>query len=285
MFSHDCSVNQSDNSDQNSLYDVNSSKLSLALENAGCLKRKQQFSLRKYKSESSVREMGSRLSRSKSFENADVGSAAYESLKRKRISSIVSEESEDDYKLLESSEVEPDTDDTIEGDVSNAEGYVHAENSSSSNVNVNCSQHHAGNESKNELFSEKFSTLPRVRLKNENVDQENFARRSVPYKSLDNRAYCSKENIRDKQRAVEAIDESDKVCIDFKAFRSTTLPKTRPHCESFFRHSLRQTIDSTMLRKHSRISDASEHSAAIIPATNGSGKNICLTKICSRSSK
>lgn len=281
MFSHDCSANQSDNSNENSQGNVNSSKLSLALENDGCSsKRKQQFSLRKCKSESSVREMGSRLIRSKSLENVEVESVGYESLKRKRTSSIVSEVSDDDYKLLESSEVESDTDDNAsEHGVSKADCDVHdsAENSSSI-VNINCTQHCAGNEIKNELLCKKYSTLPRVKLKNEKLDHENFARRSAPYKSFDNRAHCSKENIRDKEHTIvgarETINESDKANTDFEAFRSTTLPKTRPRCESYFRHSLRRAIDSTTPRKHSRISDASEHIAAIIPATNESGKNV-----------
>lgn len=280
MFSHDCSVNQSDNSNEKSQRDDNRSKLSLALENASrSSKRKQQSSLRKYKSESNVCEMGSRLSRSKSLESVEIDRVAYESLKRKRAASLVSAESEDDYKLLESSEVDSEADDnnyassTIEND-SKAKGDHDSAENSGSNMIVNCINRDGGNEIKNELLCKKSSTLPRVKLKNGNVDHEKFVRHSAPYKSLDNRTHRLNKNIRDEELAIvggETITESDKASSDFEAFRSTTLPKTRPRCKPFFRHSLRRAIDSTMHSRHSRISDASEHSAPIIPATSSSG--------------
>src|SRR5690349_3085058 len=154
MFSHECSVNQSDNSNEKSQCNVNSSKLSLALENTvRSSKRKRQSSLRKCKSESNVREMGSRLSRSKSLENVDVEFVvAYESLKRKRNTSLASEESADDYKLLESSELDSETDceSTVIEQASKTDNNVHdsAENSSNDVIVDNCVQHRAGNEIK-----------------------------------------------------------------------------------------------------------------------------------------
>lgn len=290
MFSPDvsCSANQSDNNSEISQHDVNYptgiTNLSFdisALESAA--KRKQPLGLRKCKSESRrfrIDKMGARLTRSRSLETIEV---EYNSLTRNR-PAMDEEDSDDDYKLLESTEDELNS--GSEADDNNCatnaiehistaacDGHDSAENSSR-RVSTNCTAiTSAGNEITNDLLCKRYSTLPRVKIKKGNVDHEHLARRSAPYKSFDNRAHCSIEVAADNERATtdisRAITESDKAN---KTLRSTTLPKTRSRVsEPYSRHSLRRAIDSTMSRKDSRISDASEHRAVIIPAANGPG--------------
>lgn len=302
-------------------------------------KRKQQFKLRQCKSDSNVRrcseidKMGSKVSRSRSFDNVETDSIMYESLlnaksvKKDEKSLCSLEDSEDDYKLLETSEDEKDSSSEADVDVdaniksvncitnkagitSDLDGHDTAENriSESKIENINCIHQaprvisSAGNEIESDLLCKKYSTLPRVKIKKGNVDHDQLGvRSSVPNKSFtDNRAHCSKEITSENEKQVQVNDGvtasnstdtsevpgdgmSDKT-DDLETFRSTTLPKTRSRLkESLFRHSLRQAIDSTTPRKHFRISDASEHSAIIIPdiveSASGTGKKDMFDRI------
>lgn len=269
-------------------------------------KRKRQFNLRKCKSDSNVNRrhsaidrMGSSISRSKSCDNIETDSIVYESMsehKKADEKSLCSfDDSDEDYKLLESTE----HDDSDCGEDGSGCVTTNAENDtpiSASNCNfIQQKLPRAGNEIENDLLCKKYSTLPRVKYKNGVTACDQLLRCSVPYKSFDNRAHCSKEEIMNDFQVVsnkqletaevsetlEATIESDKQ-NDFTAtstpFRSTTLPKTRSRLsEPYSRHSLRQAIDSTMPRKQLKISDALENNAAIIPDDNdmseaGAGK-------------
>jgi hypothetical protein len=279
-------------------------------------KRKQQFDLRKCKSDSNVDrrhskiDMGSTLSRSKSCDNIETDSIVYKSLTKNRKvdeKSLCSfDESEDDYKLLESSENDDDSDSgeddsgCITKTVLNRNGHDTTQNSSSfmNNHNSDCIQQtpRAGNEIeieiKNEnddLLCKKYSsTLPRVKHEKGIVDRDRFSRCSMPYKSSDNRAHCSKEVIMsdfevvsdgkseaaEVSKTLEAPIKGDKAndvtSSPLPSFRSTTLPKTRSRLsEPYSRHSLRHAIDLTMPMKHFGVSDASEGNAAIVPGNNG----------------
>lgn len=328
-FEENCSDNERDNNNGTSRTHVNYpiaiTKRSSELENAAARvrasKRKQQFSLRQCKSESNVRrnseidKMGSRVSRSRSFDNVDAESVEYKSLMKKSLTNDERsdfDDSEDEYKPLEDesdSESAADEDncitsaaETVAADISPetgaADGHEAIEKRiSESNINnINCIARRGltstGNEIQSDLLCKKYSTLPRVKIKKGNVDHDHVARCSV---QIENRAHCSKEIMSETQvqsdgnsstaniSTVSAVpNESDKA-NDLETFRSTTLPKTRSRLsEPFFRvHSLRRAIDSTMPRKQFRISNASEHSAIIIPesieSASGTGKEICLS--------
>lgn len=331
-FEKNCSDNERDNNNGTSQGNVNYptaiTKLSIhvgELESAACVRvsKRRQFSLRQSKSESNVRrcskidKMGSRISRSRSFDNVESDSIVYESLvKDKSVNkdekSLCSfDDFDDDYKLLESSEDEGDSNSEAGGDDANCimsaagnisktvfDGHDTTENRLlESNINnINCIEQprrvitSTGNEIQSDLLCKKYSTLPRVKIKKGNVDHDHIVRCSVPNKSFDNRAHCSKETMSESQvqsdgnsatikiaGIPEVPDNSDRR-NDLETFKSTTLPKTRSRLsEPFFRHSLRQAIESTMPRKHFRISNASEHSAIIIPdstleSASGTGK-------------
>lgn len=327
MFSleENCCDNQLDNNNEESRSDVNYptaiTKPSIdvdAPETAARVSRRklQQFSLRKSKSGSSVRrcseidKMGLGISRSRSFDNIETDSIVYESLVRNKTvqKDEIFDDSDEDYKLLESSSEGGAIDSNIDSDddgIANTiehtetlnmdcDGHDTNENRiMESKINYNQQSPRAGNEIENDLLCKKYSTLPRVKIKNGNgnVDHDPFVRCSVPNKSFDNRAHCSKENMNEIKvfnddykvetttDTSEVLSKSDNKAGEVKTFRSTTLPKTRSRLsEPFSRHSLRRAIDSTVLRKHFRISNASEHSAVIIPesavsAASGTGKN------------
>lgn len=293
-----CSDNQRDNDSETSRAHVNYlTNLSISDKAATCAARRkrQQLELRKCKSDSNVRrrseidKMGSRISRSRSFDNLETDSIVYASLMARKLSLESCDASDDDYKLLESSDERSDVDDNHYATNINfdCDGHDTAENRSSIiEAGTNCIQQppptprvdltSAGNEIENDLLCKKYSTLPRVNFKNGNLDHEQFSRRSAPYKSCNSRAHVN-VNVKTANTS-EAPNNSDK-SNDFTSFRSTTLPKTRSRLsEPFSRHSLRRAIDLTIPRKHFRISDASEHSAAIIPASNestsGTGENV-----------
>lgn len=323
MFSleENCGDNQFDNNNEVSQNDVNYptavTKPSIDVDApetaARVSKRKQQFSLRKCQSDTSIGrcseidKMGSDISRSRSFDNIETDSIVYESLVRnkavKKDESIV--DSDEDYKLLESS-----SDDGMNSSDENCQANTiehtptldlgcngHETNENrimESNINYNQQQPRAGNEIENDLLCKKYSTLPRVKIKNGNVnvDHDPFVRCSVPNKSFDSRAHCSKENLNEIKvfndnfkteittdtDTSEVLNKIDNKVSDVEAFRSTTLPKTRSRLsEPFSRHSLRRPIDSTVPRKYFRISNALEHSAVIIPdnieSASGTGKN------------
>lgn len=321
-FGENCSDNERDNNKGTSQVDVNYltaiAKLSGELESVVRVRaseRKQQFSLRQCKSDSNVRryskidKMGLKVSRSRSFDNVDE-SIVYKplvkdkSVKKDEMSLCSLEDSDGDYKLLDSSEDEiisgSDASGTdancITGNISITvdDGLDITENNISElkTNNINCIQPQrcvvitsAGNEIPNDLLCKKYSTLPRVKIKKGNVDHDHFLRCSTPNNAFDSQAHCSRENTSETQvqnspasslNTSQVNDKSDKT-NDLETFRSTTLPKTRSRLsEPFFRHSLRQAIDSTMPRKHFRISNASEHSAIIIPdnieSASGTGK-------------
>lgn len=240
----------------------------------------EQFYLRRCRSDCSVPkidEMGARIGRSKSFESLNTDSIVYKKVVKKDEKSLNSfEDSEDDYKLLDSSGDESDggsdTDDNhCATDI--IEPICDGHDSPEIATN-NCN----GNEIENDLLCEKYSTLPRVKTKNGNVDHEAFARHSAPYKSADCRPHCSKENMSKEivdTKASDVLTNDDKAA-DFSSFRSTTLPKTRSRLsEPYSRHSLRRAIDLTISRKH--FSNASDHRALIIPgneSSSGTGKNV-----------
>ena len=312
-----CSDNEHDNNNGASQGDVNYltaiTKLSVVvseLESVACIcasKRKQKFGLRRIKSDSDVQrvskidKMGSRISRSRSFDNVETDSIVYESLvknnkivkKDERSLCSFDDDIDDDYKLLETSEDEKEVDDVnciIENNSKPDHETIENRISESNSNNINCIQQPrhviTGNENQSDLLCKKYSTLPRVKIKKGNVDHDHFVRCSVPNKSFDSRAHCSKEVMSETQvqndikcvtgnvaNTSKISNESD-IASNLETFRSTTLPKTRSRLsEPFFRHSFRQAIDSTMPRKHFRISNASEHSAIIIPeVASGTGK-------------
>lgn len=302
-----CSVNHRDNS-AISQSDVNChtaiAKRSFA-PSAAAVACASKRNLRKCKSDSNVGRrhseidrMGLTISRSKSCDNIETDSIVYESLtKNKKVDekSLCSfGDSDEDYKLLESSEND-ESDSGEEDDDSGCvtktielDGHDASPILASNNINNDCMQQtpRAGNEIENDLLCEKYSTLPRVKFKKGVLDRDRFSRCSAPYKSFDNRAHCSKEEIMSEFRVVsdgrsetakvsdtlEAPIQSDKLdnvtSSPLPSFRSTTLPKTRSRqSEPHFRHSLRQAIDLTMPRKHLRISDASEHNVVISPGS------------------
>lgn len=310
-----CNDNRPDNNNAISQNDVNcnTAKRSFAPQAAvvACAsKRKRQLNLRKCKSESDVGRrysidfrMGSTISRSKSYDNIETDSIVYESLTKNRKvdeKSLCSlDDSDEDYKLLESSENDDDSDSGGEDDsgcvtktISKRDGHDNAENSNSVSAFDNhnsCMQQtpRAGNEVEIDSLCKKYSTLPRVKIKKGIVDRDQFLRCSVPYKSFDERAHCSKEEVisdfevvsdgksetAEVSETLEAPIKSDKLSdvtsSQSTSFRSMTLPKTRSRLsEPYFRHSLRQAIDLTMPRKHVEISNALEHNAAIIPGNN-----------------
>lgn len=192
-------------------------------------RKRRRLSLRKCKSESNVRrrheidEMGSNVSRSRSLDNIETDSIVYEALTDNKAAkrdenSLCDFESEDDYKLLQSSEDELADEEPCEA-ISPAHSALDVHDSAetaSSDLNVEGEAASCQDHSTREIFT----------------------RLSAPYKSL------TSDN---------AAREAPKAC------RSTTLPKTRS-----------RQIDST---KHSRISHAPEHTAAVIPSTSGTGKN------------
>lgn len=303
MLAHD-GVNQSDNNNEISSGAVNYPTGIARISNARALesapRRNQQQNLRKCKSDcfrrrSKIDRMGSDISRSRSLDNIETEGVAYASLKKGKKDDF--DDSDDDYKLLEST----DNDSTSETDdncattsaieqISTADDdALESTRNSASKVSashVNCTQHvitPAGNEvePKSDFLCEKYSTLPRVKFKKGNVDHEMFARCSMPHKSFDYRA-CSKASVNgvdaDNESAAttvwEVLEKRDKE-NDFSSLRCTTLPKTRSRLsEPYSRRSLRRAIDSTMPRKH--FSYGSEHSAVIIPASSeaacGTGK-------------
>lgn len=263
--------------------------------------KQRQLNLHKCKSDSDVRrrsridKMGARISRSKSLDNISTESVVYKSLllnkpKRDERSLCSFDDSEEDYKILESSEGEVDSGSEYEEDKNNCvtiEQCSTVDGRTENRIRVVVDQQHqqttAGNEIiQNDLSCEKYSTLPRVNLPKGNVEHETFARRSMTFKSHENRGQKMNE-VR-----VKATDNtSDDKTTDFTSARSTTLPKTRSRLsEPFSRHSLRRAIDLTMPRKYSAsdISDAPTHSEVIISAdnesTSGTGKNVLLYFFC-----
>lgn len=263
-----------------------------------------QLTLRKCQSDSNVRrrsrvdKMGARISRSRSADSVPAEIAAYESLlkdKKKDERSLCSfGDSDEEYKILESSELDSGSEADDENDCATFEqcpsalsyGHDSAENSRASNDYIHRSSStraasSAGNETRNDLLCEKSSTLPRVNHPKCNVEHEVFA----ACKPFDYRGQVLQNEVKvmasdnGQDDTSEVLD--DKPTADFTQHRSTTLPKTRSRLsEPYSRLSLRRAIDSTMLRKHSSISDAPTHSAVIIPAgnesTSGTGKRMFL---------
>lgn len=300
--------NRNDNKldEKSQCYDNCNTKRSFAPETCD-VERKQ---LRKCKSDSNVGRrhseidrMGTTISRSKSIDNIETDNILYETLTKKTkvdVKSLCSfDDSDEDYKLLESTE----NDDSDSGGddsgcvikaMASCDGHDIAENSTpisaANNIFDDCIQQtpRADNEMIGDLLCKKYSTLPRVNYEKGSADGDQFARRSMPYKSFDNRAHCSKEEVMsaflvvsdeksetaDILKFVEVPVRSDKqnevTSSPSPTFRSTTLPKTRSRqCEPYSRQSLRHTIDLTMPRKHLGISDASAHNTAIIPGSEG----------------
>jgi hypothetical protein len=166
-------------------------------------KRKRPLSLRKCESESNVRrrleidEMGSNVSRSKSLDNMETDSIVYEALTHNKAAkrdenSLCGFESEDDYKLLASSEDEVEPCGAISPAHSTPDSHDHAE-IADSDLSAD------GEQPTPAATRQEHSTLPRV-------DDEVFVRLSAAYKSL------VSDNV---------AREAPKPC------RSTTLPKTR----------------------------------------------------------
>ena len=303
MFSHGekkfIGDNNSDNNNEVSRCNDNYAKLSFASSPvvAFASDSKQQFKLRRCRSQSKVKslqteinKMGNTINRSKSLDNVINDSRVYESLMPKeREKEVVndSDSSDDDYKLLESSddEVVDCVTNTCE-ETTNDNGHDNTENRSSENLDSNndCIQQlspSCADASLNDLFCQKYSTLPRVKFKKGNVNRDPFARCSVPYKSFSVNCPSSDEikvvNDSPTSLTSEAPSRRDKSKIE-NSFRSTTLPKPRSRLsEPFSRRSLRPAIDFAMPAKHFRISDAPQHSAVIIPeSTSGTGKNLFL---------
>jgi hypothetical protein len=244
---------------------------------------------------SEINRMGTTISRSKSFDNIESDSFVYKTLTKRKKSLCSFDDSDEDYKLLESTENDDsdsggDDSGCVTKTMVNHDGHDTTENSSpilaSNNSFNDCIQRapRAGNE----LTGKKYSTLPRVNVESRSVDRDQFARFSAPYKSFDNRAHCSKEEVLSDFRFVSGGKSETAEVLKFMevpvrsdkqnsvtsspspTFRSTTLPKTRSRqSEPYSRRSLRQAIDLTMPRKRLGISDASEHNAAIIPGSEG----------------
>lgn len=300
------SDNHCDNNNVILQSDVNCHTASFAPQAAAFVACASKRNLRKCKSDSNVERrhseidrMGSTISRSKSYDNIETDSIMYESLTKNKKVEVDEcfDDSDEDYKLLESTEND-DSDSGEEEDSGCAKKAIEQTSNhddheigspilASNNNNYDCIQQtlpRAGNEIENDSLHEKYSTLPRVKYKKGIVDRDQFSRCSMPYKSFDSRARCSKEEIIhefgvvidgkcETAEVLEAPVKSDKLSdgdiTSSTTFRSTTLPKTRSRMsEPYSRHSLRQAIDLTMPTKHFRISDASEHNTVIIPGRN-----------------
>lgn len=237
------SDNHVDNNNEKSESSVNcSAKLSSAMGN-----RKRPLSLRKCKSDLNVRrrlkidEMGSNISRSRSLDNMESDSFVYESLTGNKGAK------RDDNSLcgFEDSDDDYKLLRTSEDEEEEESCATTVEQILPAATAVDVDGHDIA-ESTNFVQAScdhHRSTLPRVK----HEPHDGFARFSAPYMSLADRA---------------PHEPSDKLS------EFNTLPKTRS------RQSEPHSIDS---RKQSSISNAPEHTAAIIPAglasTSTSGKN------------